>query len=468
MLPQFAASHSFSSCPVPTPRHALRFFIASFVASLLLLLYIYPQALVNFDHSTASHMRWNPPSRPVYPHFRQMHDDPSLLRTVFRTEADDRPRHSPHTNLTLILTITNDTASWGRMTWTGGHKWQFSDFIERLKGQGLPPSSVHLGMLVSDEDAYASYVDELASATDLPFARAEILYAPSLPTEPAPSQGYATRAHRHSREGQNARRRHLARVRNFLSSQVLTPAVKHVIWLDADVYELPSGLFTRFIDLGSIPIDQNISNLVKNADTASSKQTKTSVPTSTSAISRTRSSSSAAESTGTGTLTKRTAAKETKSQTATSASLAASSTPQGPLPIGLLTLRCETRRDYDYDRNAWAGFGHRPTRPEAMAMTEGRKFPGMEKWAKALSQLIEGTGDDELVHLDAVGGTALYIRADLLREGLSFPAYLVSGAKWGKDGDDGVETEGLCYIAERMGYGCYTLGGQWRTKHSDA
>ncbi|KAF3908118.1 hypothetical protein ABW21_db0208087 [Orbilia brochopaga] len=439
-----------------TKRRSLRLFLSFLVACLLLLAYTDPRSFSRFDLSTASQVHWDAHQRPLYPHIRQMHDDPSLLRTVIHTEAEDR---LPHANLTLVLTLTNDTLSWGRMN--AGRKYKFNDFIKRIRGQGLPSESVHIGLLTSDKDAYAAYVDQLASASNLPFARADVIYVPSLPADPSPtrSTGRAGR-HRKNNGFQNQRRRQLARFRNFLSNEVLMPAVKHVIWLDADVYELPKGLFARFIDLASIPVSQNISNIVHHVDTSGGKRAAPSP-------SATATNRPPAKTTSRiGTPNKKTGGGKKRRASAGSSS-AASSTPRDPLPIGLLTLRCMTGRYHDYDRNSWAGFGPRPKNVELEGMLKGKKFPGMEKWAKALSQLTEGTKDNELVHLDAVGGTALYIRADLLREGLSFPAYSVSGTQWGRDGKDGVETEGLCYIAERMGYGCYGLGGNWRTVHSD-
>ncbi|KAJ6263698.1 hypothetical protein Dda_2267 [Drechslerella dactyloides] len=468
MFLRSARSSFFSPLLFPfASRGSLRFFAVVFLVSFLLLAYVYPLSFSRFDQPTAPHVRWEPKQHPLYPHVRQMHDDPSLLRTVFRTEHDDYSRNSPHANLTLVLTITNDTSSWGRMTHGTPRKWQFIDYIDRIREQKLPPSSVHLGLLVSDRDAYAAYVDELASATDLPFARADVIYMSSLPGDAEPGKGIS-RKERHSKDKafQCRRRRHIARVRNFLSNQVLTPAVKHVIWLDADVYELPKGLFERFVNLGSIPIERNISDIVKYVDLRDSKQ----IPNAPSTTATAASSTNTVTGTGTSAPKKSATASDSEkaTQSTTSASAIAESTAFTPLPIGLLTLRCEANGWMDYDRNAWAGFGYRPTNRELNAIHEGRRFPGMRHWAKALSQLIQDTRDDQLVRLDAVGGTALYIRAELLREGLAFSVYSVSGTQWGHDGEDGVETEGLCFIAQRMGYACYTLGGQWRTMHSDA
>jgi len=61
------------------------------------------------------------------------------------------------------------------------------------------------------------------------------------------------------------------------------------------------------------------------------------------------------------------------------------------------------------------------------------------------------------VPIDAVGGTALLVKADLHREGLIFPAYSHRGY---------IETEGLAMMAHDMGYRCWALPGV-RIVHTD-
>lgn len=90
-----------------------------------------------------------------------------------------------------------------------------------------------------------------------------------------------------------------------------------------------------------------------------------------------------------------------------------------------------------FDRNAWA--------------EHGTKF------------LSDYRGCGRPVRLDAVGGTVLFIRADIHREGLIFPPYRYGVENpairphhevWGK-GE--VETEGLGMMAQDMGYQCWGL-----------
>ena len=66
---------------------------------------------------------------------------------------------------------------------------------------------------------------------------------------------------------------------------------------------------------------------------------------------------------------------------------------------------------------------------------------------------------DYLVELDAVGGTVLWVNADMHRQGINFPPNYVIGTEWDRSGWDGIETEGICYIADQTygGKNCYGL-----------
>ncbi|KAF3925324.1 hypothetical protein ABW20_dc0108645 [Dactylellina cionopaga] len=305
----------------------------------------------------------------------------------------------------------------------------FRDFISRVRNQEVSPESLHLGLLTSDLGAYNEYTQILSSLApeDFPWAKAEIIYLESLPNEKKKDFGFdITHDNRHSakKDVQAVRRKNLARLRNFLSMHMMTPEIEHVIWLDADVYQLPDGMFKRFVELGNTSVDEDISGMVKAGLKEEGKH-------------------DGDKTVGEGRL-------------------------ETPPPIGIITLLCLDYDKADYDRNSWSGFGKRPSREQLAGIFEGREYPGMEGWAKSVKQLIQGTTDDDIVKLDSVGGTALYIRAELLREGLTFPPYRVAGTKWGKDGKDGLETEGMCYVAERLGWGCYALGGNWKTLHPNS
>ena len=112
---------------------------------------------------------------------------------------------------------------------------------------------------------------------------------------------------------------------------------------------------------------------------------------------------------------------------------------------GIITARCEAPWGPNYDLNAWSG---------------------PHKHAHMVTDIVRGTRDDDLLPLTAVGGTLLYIRASLVRRGINFPPYYVVNTKWHENGDDGIESEGMCYQARGLkDGGCFVLGGSWHTKH---
>jgi hypothetical protein len=124
--------------------------------------------------------------------------------------------------------------------------------------------------------------------------------------------------------------------------------------------------------------------------------------------------------------------------------------PETVLPVGLITTRAQDGGTYDYDLNAWYHRGSvRKDRDQHM------------------KDLLPFANGDEIFPLDTVGGTLLYINAVLVRQGLSFPWWYVVGTSWEQEnGSDGIETEGICYMAERLRYGCWGLGGDWHVVHS--
>lgn len=73
--------------------------------------------------------------------------------------------------------------------------------------------------------------------------------------------------------------------------------------------------------------------------------------------------------------------------------------------------------------------------------------------------------EGELVRLDAVGGTMLWVKADLHRDGLVFPPFPYGQAStvvrdpnpWGVTGE--LDTEGLGALAHDMGHQCWGMPG---------
>lgn len=137
--------------------------------------------------------------------------------------------------------------------------------------------------------------------------------------------------------------------------------------------------------------------------------------------------------------------------------------------VGLLTVRCKQHLIESYDKNAWVIDRERPQLLGPVG-DDARQDAVQELVAsrRYVDELVKGTNDSDLLPLDSVGGTLLYIRSQLVRQGLVFPTHNVVGSTWTQDGWIGVETEGICYEASHMkGGGCFVLGGNHHVRHAD-
>ncbi len=143
-------------------------------------------------------------------------------------------------------------------------------------------------------------------------------------------------------------------------------------------------------------------------------------------------------------------------------------TPSISRKVGIITARCTFGQNPNYDRNAWVGPRTNPGSFQGHSMAE-TFVPSPTAETQFMDQLVEETTDDDLIPLDSVGGTILYISSDVIRQGVIFPTYRAVGTAWNSlEGWDGIETEGVCYIAKSLGYGCYGLGGHWVVKHTQS
>ena len=134
---------------------------------------------------------------------------------------------------------------------------------------------------------------------------------------------------------------------------------------------------------------------------------------------------------------------------------------------GIITARTQMGWNSDYDANSWAGIRYKNP---ASGLASGALTTNDESnlTQKHIHDLLPGTTDADIIRLDSVGGTILSIRASLVHQGLTFTPYNVIGTGWGKDGWDGLETEGMCYVARYLrGGGCYTLGGSHFVQHTN-
>lgn len=135
--------------------------------------------------------------------------------------------------------------------------------------------------------------------------------------------------------------------------------------------------------------------------------------------------------------------------------------------VGLVTARCSRDGAEDYDRNAWRGTRKGP-RGWDLDQNEIAKGELKTQGQYHVDKLIVGTTNDDLIDLDTIGATILYLRSSLIWQGLNFPHQFVIGTRWRKDGWDGIESEGLCYRARGLTGGkCAVLGGEWSIQHTD-
>ena len=135
--------------------------------------------------------------------------------------------------------------------------------------------------------------------------------------------------------------------------------------------------------------------------------------------------------------------------------------------VNVITARCSFGEDPSYDRKAWVGSRTAPR--EVQGKSEGNTISAQPTAdTQTMEQLVRGTADDDLIPLDSAMGTVLYLSSDIIRQGVIFPTYYAVGTAWNSsEGWDGIETEGLCYLAKSLDCGCYRLGGDWLVKHTD-
>lgn len=128
----------------------------------------------------------------------------------------------------------------------------------------------------------------------------------------------------------------------------------------------------------------------------------------------------------------------------------------------------------DYDRNSWKGTRTIPTAEQFEKMDENdwdnwdyvpRDEPGkVTHFFNLLEQIKKAPASDESkktgysVELDSVGGAVLFLKSIIYRQGIAFPPNYIIGTTWQRlEGYDGIETEGLCYVAKAVGYKCYGM-----------
>ncbi|KAG6599547.1 Mannan polymerase complex subunit mnn9 [Phytophthora cinnamomi] len=122
--------------------------------------------------------------------------------------------------------------------------------------------------------------------------------------------------------------------------------------------------------------------------------------------------------------------------------------------LDILMPTCYTRYHgvwINYDQNGW--IGQRAVRPADLG--DGEFFMPGPLNVKLLDEVEDKS--KPFTPMDSVGGTMLYVRAEVHRQGVVFPMHYVIGSEWGREGYDGIETEGLCYAAHFLGFKCWGM-----------
>ncbi|RMZ79812.1 hypothetical protein DV737_g3239, partial [Chaetothyriales sp. CBS 132003] len=324
----------------------------------------------------------------------------------------------------LVLVMTKDSSSWasGR---------NFFSFLEMLAWTELDPATISLTLFTSSEEEFERYSTQ-ALHTD--YASLHLIHHP----------GYADigtwRLFRHLGGVQHARRVEMARLRNYASLTSLEVSHEHLLWIDADVYELSPELVQRMLNFSAAHPQVGI-------QTAISYFGDSNVDYDFNAWVGTRSSPNAKE---------RAKLREDKS------AWVPKSVPGKSKHMGDLRREVEEARGKQEK-------GRRSDRE--------KRLVGNESSAERSAPSDDSPDHiDGLFRLDSVGATVLLMKSHLWRQGLSFATSYLVGTDFQDEGWDGVESEGLCVAARNLineeygrqgGVGCWGLVAGY-TRHNDS
>ncbi|TMW66676.1 hypothetical protein Poli38472_013990 [Pythium oligandrum] len=261
-------------------------------------------------------------------------------------------------DMVLIIVVFNNEDSWGETR-------SVEDFFQLIATFTHPKEQTSVTMLTSSKSEFDK-IQRIMREKIPAYAQFSLLLRNDFNPDSS-----LTRENRHEDGVQNVRRRMLARYRNYAVVSTLESWHQHVVWLDADVYIVPSGLVSKMVHAN----------------------------------------------------------------------------------LDILEPICMIRdggRDREYDFNAWVG-----TRTQPKSAEERKGFVPNPLNVDRISTFAQRPED--YIALDSVGGTMLYVRADIHRQGVLFPHHYVIGSEWSMEGYDGIETEGLCYSAHFLGFRCWGM-----------
>ncbi|CCH41146.1 hypothetical protein BN7_683 [Wickerhamomyces ciferrii] len=120
----------------------------------------------------------------------------------------------------------------------------------------------------------------------------------------------------------------------------------------------------------------------------------------------------------------------------------------------------------NYDFNSWRGTRIKPTKEQEDLLDKDPNFVFVPKPDQAdhmhdlahKTQEYNHKGEESfIVELDSVGGAVLFLKSEIFKQGIMFPTNYIIGTTWDREGYDGIETEGLCYQANIIGYHCWGM-----------
>ncbi|RMD41954.1 hypothetical protein DV735_g3185, partial [Chaetothyriales sp. CBS 134920] len=142
----------------------------------------------------------------------------------------------------LVLVMTEDVGSWAQGR-------NVSSFLDMLLWTELDAATITLALLTSSEEEFDTYLASQAAVLATDYASLHLIHHPGYAADrKGKGMGMGMyRMFRHLGGVQHARRVEMARLRNYASLAALEPSHQHLLWIDADVYEVSPGLVQRML-----------------------------------------------------------------------------------------------------------------------------------------------------------------------------------------------------------------------------
>lgn len=143
------------------------------------------------------------------------------------------------------------------------------------------------------------------------------------------------------------------------------------------------------------------------------------------------------------------------------------------LDLDIIVPRIQRGDVLDYDRNTWTGKRVVPLQKQLKLMNSGKYdeagfIPNdtPETWhiVDEVEKIVKLPKDahersiDYAYQVDSVGGAVLFAKSVVYKQGVVFPPLYIIGTHQDRvEGYDGIETEGLCYVAKLLDYKCWAM-----------